>query len=344
MPFSIQHKAAAALSLVLAVSSAPLNDRHKIDLLQRGLGLGWLCHFDGPAAPAVDVNLDLPLMLGGLCAKVNYDYDGCDSFKPLDKTSGENGNPVGSLSAPQEYDDSLDASENQSKPKHAKHHKKPKHSGDGSDSPLGAQSFNDADADVPSGPSSDDTTDAEASSPKSSHKKPKKHHGKDKDGSTGALSFNEASDNDEPQKNYPSTSSAFGAEDGGDSDQCNSNEYYSSQVGKCVDKSFFSAANDDSTCKNGELDAVLKLCLDVSLLGLEPIHAEATVLPSGPAPNGQDGCPAGQQLSSLLNVCVDQKFFSKALGDNQCAHGWKLDLVLGTCLDLLGCQNEGADN
>jgi hypothetical protein len=72
---------------------------------------------------------------------------------------------------------------------------------------------------------------------------------------------------------------------------------------------------------------VLKLCLDVSLLGLEPIHAEATVLPSGPAPNGQDGCPAGQQLSSLLNVCVDQKFFSKALGDNQCAHGWKLDLV-----------------
>jgi hypothetical protein len=71
MPFSIQHKAAAALSLVLAVSSAPLNDRHKIDLLQRGLGLGWLCHFDGPAAPAVDVNLDLPLMLGGLCAKAS---------------------------------------------------------------------------------------------------------------------------------------------------------------------------------------------------------------------------------------------------------------------------------
>ncbi|PLW10074.1 hypothetical protein PCANC_15454 [Puccinia coronata f. sp. avenae] len=276
-------------------------------------------------------------MLGGLCAKVNYEYDGCDGFKPLDKTPGENGNPVGSLSAPQEYDDSLDASENPSKPKHAKHHKKPKHSGDDTNNSLGAQSFNDAGADVPSGP----TSDAEASSPSSHHKKPKKQHGKYKDGSTGALSFNEADDNDEPQKHHPSTSSAFGAEDGGDSDQCNSNEYYSSQLEKCVNKSFFSSANDNSTCKNGKLDAVLKLCLDVSLLGLaKPIHAEASVLPFGPGHNGEDGCPAGQQLSSLLNVCVDQKFFADALGDNQCAHGWKLDLVLGICLDLVGCQNQ----
>ena len=71
MPFSIQHKAAAALGLALAVSSAPLNDRHKLNLFERGLGLGWLCHFDGLAAPAVDVNLDLPLMLGDLCAKAS---------------------------------------------------------------------------------------------------------------------------------------------------------------------------------------------------------------------------------------------------------------------------------
>ncbi|OAV96038.1 hypothetical protein PTTG_02288 [Puccinia triticina 1-1 BBBD Race 1] len=328
MLFSIHQKAASALGLAMAVSSAPANERTKINLFERGVGLGWLCHFDGVAAPTVDASLNLPLMLGGLCAKVNYDYDGCNSFKPLGKAPGGHGDPVKAQSIDQDDDD-----------KNTKDHVKPKHNkGDDSGS-VGAQSFNDA-----GGNDSDESSpDGKASSPSSHHKKPKSHD-EDDDGLTSAQSYNDAGDSGKPKKDHPSSVGALGAADG-DDDRCNRNEHYSSQLKKCVNKSFFSKANEDSTCKNGKLDALLKLCLDVSILGLtKPLHAEATVLPFGPGRQGKDGCPVGQQLSSLLNVCVDQKFFSGPLANNQCQPGWKLDLVLGICLDLVGCKNQGLTN
>ncbi|KAA1106613.1 hypothetical protein PGT21_036603 [Puccinia graminis f. sp. tritici] len=336
MLFSIQTKAASALGLAMAVASAPLNERTKLNLFERGVGLGWLCHYDGIAAPSVDIDMNLPLMLGELCIKVNYDHKGCQSFKPTG--TGAQGDPVNAQSTPQD-EDSNDGDHEHVKPKHPKHHSNPKHNDDDPDSSVGAQSFNDANGSEPthSSPRGDD------SSPSSHHKKPK-HSGDDTDGSVGAQSYNDAGDHDKPKKNHPSSVGALG-EGTDDSDNCNRNEYYSSQLNKCVNKSFFYKANDDSTCKNGKLDALLKLCLDVSGLGLiKPIHAEATVLPFGPGRNGKDGCPVGQQLSSLLNVCVDQKFFSGPLADNQCKKGWKLDLVLGICLDLVGCQNQGLTN
>ncbi|OAV90491.1 hypothetical protein PTTG_02586 [Puccinia triticina 1-1 BBBD Race 1] len=329
MLFSIQQKAASTLGLAIAVSAAPLNERAKLPLSERGVGLGWLCHFDGPAAPTVDLSLNLPLMLGGLCAKVNYDYEGCSSFKPSGKAPAGHGDPVKA----QSIDDGEDSND-QAKPKH---HAKPKPDADGS---VGAQSFNDAGGDGPDASSPDG---GKAKSPSSHPKKPK-HHGEDGDGLTGAQSFNDAGDNDKPKKNHSGSVGALGNGDN-DSDRCNRNEHYSSQLHKCVNKSFFSKANKDSTCKNGKLDALLKLCLDVSILGLtKPLHAEATVLPFGPGRNGKNGCPVGQQLSSLLNVCIDQKFFSDPLAGHQCQSGWKLDLVLGICLDLAGCQNQGLTN
>ncbi|KAH9451582.1 hypothetical protein Pst134EA_025529 [Puccinia striiformis f. sp. tritici] len=337
MLFSIQQKTASALGLAIAVSAAPLNDRSKLNMFERGIGLGWLCHFDGIAAPTVDASLNLPLMLGGLCAKVNYDYEGCNSFKPIGK--GGNGGPVHAQSVDNDADDGQD---DHAKPKPA-HHKKPKHHAQDPDSSVGAQSFNDADGNG----SNDPSPNGKDNSPSSHHKKPK-HHGEDSDGSVGAQSFNDAGDNDQPKRNHhsshPSSVGALG-EGNDDPERCNRNEHYSSQLHKCVNKSFYSKPNEDSTCKNGKLDALLKLCLDVSVLGLtKPIHAEATVLPFGPGRNGKDGCPVGQQLSSLLNTCVDKKFFSGPLADNQCQQGWKLDLVLGTCLNLIGCQNQGLDN
>ncbi|KAA1132461.1 hypothetical protein PGTUg99_011435 [Puccinia graminis f. sp. tritici] len=69
MLFSIQTKAASALGLAMAVASAPLNERTKLNLFERGVGLGWLCHYDGIAAPSVDIDMNLPLMLGELCIK-----------------------------------------------------------------------------------------------------------------------------------------------------------------------------------------------------------------------------------------------------------------------------------
>ncbi|KAI9626024.1 hypothetical protein H4Q26_016012 [Puccinia striiformis f. sp. tritici PST-130] len=51
MLFSIQQKIASVLGLAVAVSAAPLNDRSKLGMFERGVGLGWLCHFDGLAAP-----------------------------------------------------------------------------------------------------------------------------------------------------------------------------------------------------------------------------------------------------------------------------------------------------
>lgn len=72
MLFSIKQHAASAFGLAIAVSSAPLNERTKHNLLERDVGLGWLCHFDGPIVPSVDASLNLPLMLGGLCAKVRF--------------------------------------------------------------------------------------------------------------------------------------------------------------------------------------------------------------------------------------------------------------------------------
>ncbi|KAH9474087.1 hypothetical protein MJO29_001154 [Puccinia striiformis f. sp. tritici] len=334
MLFSIQQKIASVLGLAVAVSAAPLNDRSKLGMFERGVGLGWLCHFDGLAAPTVDASLNLPLMLGGLCAKVNYDYEGCNSFKPLDQPSGGNGGPVHAQSVD---DASDDGKHGHAKPK--PHHKKPKHHGEDPDSSVGAQSFNDADGNG----SDDPSPNGEADSPSSHHKKPK-HHGKDADGSVGAQSFNDAGDDDESNNDDPSSVGALG--DGNDdSKRCNRNEHYSSQLHKCVNKSFYSKPKADSTCQNGKLDALLKLCLDVSVLGLtKPIHAEATVLPFGPGRNGKDGCPVGQQFSSLLTVCVDKKFFSGPLADNQCQDGWKLDLVLGTCLNIIGCQNQGSNN
>ncbi|KAI9631534.1 hypothetical protein KEM48_014283 [Puccinia striiformis f. sp. tritici PST-130] len=299
MLFSIQQKIASVLGLAVAVSAAPLNDRSKLGMFERGVGLGWLCHFDGLAAPTVDASLNLPLMLGGLCAKVNYDYEGCNSFKPLDQPSGGNGGPVHAQSVD---DDSDDGKHGHAKPK--PHHKKPKHHGEDPDSSVGAQSFNDADAEKPTLLAR--TTKAQT---------PRK----DADGSVGAQSFNDAGDDDESNNDDPSSVGALG--DGNDdSKRCNRNEHYSSQLHKCVNKSFYSKPKADSTCQNGKLDALLKLCLDVSVLGLtKPIHAEATVLPFGPGRNGKDGCPL----------------------DN---NGWKLDLVLGTCLNIIGCQNQGSNN
>ncbi|POV97698.1 hypothetical protein PSTT_14906 [Puccinia striiformis] len=332
MLFSIQQKTASALGLAIAVSAAPLNDRSKLKMFERGIGLGWLCHFDGIAAPTVDASLNLPLMLGGLCAKVNYDYEGCNSFKPIGK--GGNGGPVHAQSVDNDADDGQD---DHAKPKPA-HHKSPSIMHKTPTAQL-----------VPN--RSTTLTATARTTPLPMEKtillKPK-HHGEDSDGSVGAQSFNDAGDNDQPKRNHhsshPSSVGALG-EGNDDSERCNRNEHYSSQLHKCVNKSFYSKANEDSTCKNGKLDALLKLCLDVSVLGLtKPIHAEATVLPFGPGRNGKDGCPVGQQLSSLLNVCVDKKFFSGPLADNQCQQGWKLDLVLGTCLNLIGCQNQGLDN
>jgi len=323
---SIQLNAASVLALAVAVSAAPLNILNKVVLSERSVGLGWLCHFDGPLVPSVDASLNLPLMLGGLCAKVNYDYDGCNSFKPH-----ATGSPVNAQSIPQDYDSS-DAS----KPTHTNHGKKPKHRVDGSNGPISTQSFDAADGDESTDPSSDVKG--------SSHHKKPKHHGQHNSGTVGAQSFNDAGNKDKPKKDHPSSVNALGNPSDGPND-CSQNEYYSSQLKKCVNKSYFSKTKPDSTCKNGKLDAVLHLCLDVSLLGLtKPIHAEASVLPFGRGHNGKDACRAGQQLSSLLNVCVDQKFFSDPLADNRCEHGWKLDLVLGICLDLVGCQNQGPNN
>jgi len=325
MLFSIKQQAASALGLAMAVSSAPLNERTKHNLLERDAGLGWLCHFDGPIVPSVDASLNLPLMLGGLCAKVNYDYDGCDSFKSL---NGDGSSPVKTQSIPQDYDSNEDPNA-VAEANHGNPHGKPKHKGNRPNGSVNAQSFNSADG----------NPDGESTSPNSHRKKPK-HHGSDSDGTVGAQSFNSADDDDKPRKSHPSSVNALGDEDADNSEGCDDDEYFSSEAGRCVNKGSFSKPNSDSTCKNGKLDAVLKLCLDVSVLGLKPIHAEVTVLPSRPPRNGKDACPLGQQLSSLLNVCVDQKFFSSPLTDNQCQQGWKLDLVLGSCLDIVGCQNK----
>ncbi|KAI9613070.1 hypothetical protein H4Q26_010346 [Puccinia striiformis f. sp. tritici PST-130] len=318
MLFSIQQRTASALGLAIAVSAAPLNDRSKLKMFERGIGLGWLCHFDGIAAPTVDASLNLHLCLEAFVLRSTTTMRAATAssrsarvvtavlstlspwitMQMTAKTITRNLNPLTTKSP-------------------SIMHKTPT-----------AQL-------VPNRSTTLTATARTTPLPmerqfSSSHHKKPKHHGEDSDGSVGAQSFNDAGDNDQPKRNHhsshPSSVGALG-EGNDDSERCNRNEHLV------------------AASQNGKLDALLKLCLDVSVLGLtKPIHAEATVLPFGPGRNGKDGCPVGQQLSSLLNVCVDKKFFSGPLADNQCQQGWKLDLVLGTCLNLIGCQNQGSDN
>lgn len=350
MFFSLGSSTTSVLSLAIAASAAPLNERSSGSLLNRAVGDGWLCQFTGLADATVDGSLNLPLMLGGICAKINYDYEGCESFRPQDPNttqptggvpevpqpeSDPAGNPLGAASFDDESNNGDDEPKHRA-PKKAKHHKHPKQSSEDANDHIGAHSFNDSADASPEEPSH-----------KTHHKHHNKHHNKhhdkhpkgeesDADNQIGAHSFDDSSDKD-PESTFNPL--AAGESDGDDA-QCSGNEYYSTAIQQCVDKSFFSNPEEDSTCKKGELDAVIKLCLDLSLLGLtEPITSQTSVLQSKSAEDGNEDCPSGQQYSSLLSTCVDNKFLSLPSEENMCEHGWKLDLVLGICLDLIGCQD-----
>lgn len=335
----------SVLGLAVVVSTAPLNERANGS---RGI-VGWLCHYDGPSTPLVDASLDLPSMLGGLCAKVNYDYAGCESFDPNpnsvlpDPSPSDDGTAVQSASVDQDEDQTdgshkqpkkpkknnlhhgsstqsapvpkdVDDKDSRKQPKHPKS-KRPQQKGEeGGDNSVTAHSFNDSGLDEPELPHH-----SHGSKP---HATTSEH---DSNSSVGALSNGEGDDDD----NYG----------------CKPNEKYSSELDRCFDQSYFSPPQSDGTCKSGTLDAVIHICLDISTLGLTaPLHAETSVLKSGAGSNGNQKCPLGQQYSSLLSVCVNDTFFSHPLADDQCQHGWKLDLVLGICLDLVGCQNQSNES
>lgn len=173
--------------------------------------------------------------------QVNYEYDGCDTFKSL---NGDGSLPIEAQSTPQD-DDSNEDPNDVAEATHGQPHGKPKHKGSRPNGSVNAQSFNNVDG----------NPDGESTSP-SLHRKKPKHHGSDSDGTVGAQSFNSANDDDNPKKSHPSSVNALGAEDPDNFEGCDEDEYYSSEANRCVNKGSFSKPNSDSTCKNGKLDAV----------------------------------------------------------------------------------------
>ncbi|KAG0147176.1 hypothetical protein CROQUDRAFT_485503 [Cronartium quercuum f. sp. fusiforme G11] len=155
----------------------------------------------------------------------------------------------------------------------------------------------------------------------------------------------------------------------GSDHHCRENEKYSSTVEACVDTSFFSKPNDDNTCKKGEYDSGIHLCLNASLLGGSQVSppADDSQDDSSPGPlnaaeaPGDDGtgtddnqgddnqddqpgsndqsCPKHQRYTSLLSACVDMKLFTKPMSGDRCGSGLHLDLISGLCLDVSASVN-----
>ncbi|MBW0473755.1 hypothetical protein O181_013470 [Austropuccinia psidii MF-1] len=377
------------------VQPAPLNSPST--LLSRGVGEGWLCHYDGMPMPNVDLSINLPTMLQGLCAKVNYDYAGCESFRlnpskvdqPVvavsaqlphtednsactpskdgtspsicvninagrpdspNKVTGpspDSSVPVSAESAdtPQELHEEPEVKDNL--PKNEKPSvKKPTVENPTTKKPLSQEQKKKHHVSNHHEPTGDLGPQSFASPLTDKNPESKKHHSNKSVPKLGNQPHKPAKNPKNPTDLNPDSNVGSLSNDGPENvDICDENQYYSSQLDKCVDKKFFNPPMPDSSCEHGELDLVIKLCLDVSLLANThnpeiPTAAVEAVNPSSPESflGQKKTCSPGQKYTSILATCVDTKLLSAPLIDGKCQDGWKLDVVLGICLDIASCK------
>lgn len=409
---TMHHFVFSAVALVVAASSAPMNGRRRINLLADEGALGWLCHFAGPADPSVNLSVDLPQMIGGLCAKVNNDYEGCENFPSQPTTahhapSHHNQHPgAGSKHskhhaqhqhvhhAPQKepeqpvlpvlthsFENSNEIGSGEPIPptqvdSHVDHVPHPEGTPDAlSTLPNSSANLPQADSSIDHIPKPEDTpnpdvgsdVDAGADVPLRAKSPDESHEGDSPNLSSLPQAAAASPDNSKPIEQVPEPTPELPAEtplpkeNEHGSNVCDEDSQFSSKLEICVPKQFFTSPEGNSECKNGELDVVIKLCLDISTLGLHEKLDDSSLRLSekldlsvfGSSQKKSDGrvseladqppknsstCPSDQIYSSLVSGCVDRKFFSVPLLGQRCPDGWKFETALGSCLNLLSCQ------
>jgi len=313
------------INLVIA---APLND---LSLAPRDLhDNGWKCHYDGPSTLGVDTTIDLPGVVASLCLKVNYDYPGCEDFRPYNprstvpvlrhphhtgrcpqgdpekcnSTNPSDSGPDGEVSI--ESIDHPEVKHHRSHPKKKRplsgKHRNPTSPEDDSD-PVNTQAFN-----------SNDPNDMNSDGKEDAPKKPQKSQNK--------LVPNNPNHSMDPGMNQ----------------KCAKNQFYCSNVKQCVNKNNFFAPNQDGRCDRGEKDALLNLCLDVSLLkrsGTDVLSPISINLYDDSKRVPMNKCTKKyQQWSSVLSACVDLNLLSRPSSPNYCEKKRRYDSVLGLCVDV----------
>ncbi|CAH7668015.1 expressed protein [Phakopsora pachyrhizi] len=306
-------------------AAAPLSESERFALSKRKADNGWGCKYSGPLGLGIDTSIDLPSIVASLCLKVNFDHQGCEYFHPGHK--GSNNKDTKSCAGGKwDNDLSICVTINSAD------HEGPPRKGNHGDSHFKAQSFDEPEVD-----------DGDSDSPKTGHgpvKVPKKvdnHDSEDDDDyePVSPLNFGQSpSDDDEenkknPRKKHQKTPKSSHNDGKHHGKKCSSNEYYSSNIKKCVDKSFFLRPNEDNSCEKGEIDAILHLCLDISLLG-SPLPSENPIadLTDLGGSNKKNKCTDGKKYSPLISACVDASFLAKPLKGKDCKNGQRLDTPL----------------
>lgn len=204
----------------------------------------------------------------------------------------------------------------------------------------------------------DDDDEAEKKKPSKPHHKTSKPSSSKKDQPVHSYSSDDDDEDDEPKhkkhttkhQSHPHdtkvhTESLDDEPEPSNDSTCSATQRFSSLVSACVDLNLFSEPNDQNTCQAGQMDSLLNLCLDVSLLGngspvasvvadIPPIQADADDHLDSILDGDTEQCKSTQKYSSLVGGCVEQSSCSEPTSDRKCDGNLVLDKLLGLCINL----------